>query len=315
MCAAMSLTVVGSVAFDAVETPTAKRDRMLGGAATHFALAASFFDDVHVVGVVGDDFGAEEEAVLLAHDIDIADIEHVPGGKTFFWSGRYHDNMNSRDTLDTQLNVFETFEPKLSDASKASETLFLANIVPAIQLQVLEQCEAATFTAVDSMDLWINIAKDDLLKVISKVDCIILNDEEIEMLTGKGTIVSAAQALLELGPSIVVAKQGKYGAGVITKDGSFWLPAYPLHEVADPTGAGDSFAGGFVGYLAAHPERPVTLDVLRRAMAYGSAVASFNVEEFGTDRVARLTGPEVIQRVKPLAAITQFEDAPVDLKR
>jgi sugar/nucleoside kinase (ribokinase family) len=312
----MSLTVVGSVAFDAVETPAAKRDRMLGGAATHFALAASFFDDVHVVGVVGDDFTAEDEAVLTAHKIDTTDIEHVEGGKTFFWSGRYHDNMNSRDTLDTQLNVFETFEPKLSEASKNAETLFLANIVPAIQLQVLEQCEKATFTAVDSMDLWINIAKDDLLEVIKRVDCIILNDEEIEMLTGKGTIVSAAQALLELGPSIVVAKQGKYGAGVITKEGSFWLPAYPLHEVSDPTGAGDSFAGGFVGYLAAHPERPITLEVLRRAMAYGSAVASYNVEEFGTDRVARLTGPEVVARVRELAAITQFDDTTkIDLRR
>jgi sugar/nucleoside kinase (ribokinase family) len=166
------------------------------------------------------------------------------------------------------------------------------------------------------MDLWINIAKDDLLKVIAKVDCIILNDEEIEMLTGKGTIVSAAQALLEMGPSIVVAKQGKYGAGVITKEGSFWLPAYPLHEVSDPTGAGDSFAGGFVGYIAAHPDRPITLEVLRRAMAYGSAVASFNVEEFGTERVARLTGTEVVARVKELASITQFDgDQPITLRR
>ncbi|MDO9355733.1 MAG: PfkB family carbohydrate kinase [Solirubrobacteraceae bacterium] len=312
----MSLTVVGSVAFDAVETPSAKRDRMLGGAATHFALAASFFDHVNVVGVVGDDFSAEDEAVLTAHKIDTTDIEHVAGGKTFFWSGRYHDNMNSRDTLDTQLNVFETFEPKLSEASKNAETLFLANIVPAIQLSVLEQCEQATFTAVDSMDLWINIAKDDLLKVIAKVDCIILNDEEIEMLTGEGTIVSAARALLEMGPSIVVAKQGKYGAGVITKEGSFWVPAFPLHEVSDPTGAGDSFAGGFVGYIAAHPERPITLEVLRRAMAYGTAVASFNVEEFGTERVARLTGPEIIERVKELAAITQFDgDQPITLRR
>ena len=312
----MSLTVVGSVAFDAVETPSAKRDRMLGGAATHFALAASFFDEVHVVGVVGDDFSAEDEAVLTQHGVKTDDIEHVAGGKTFFWSGRYHDNMNSRDTLDTQLNVFETFEPKLSEASKNCETLFLANIVPAIQLQVLDQCEKATFTAVDSMDLWINIAKDDLLKVISRVDCVILNDEEIEMLTGEGTIIAAAQALLDMGPSIVIAKQGKYGAGVITREGSFWLPAYPLHAVSDPTGAGDSFAGGFVGYLAAHPERPVTLEVLRRAMAYGTAIASHNVEEFGTDRVARLTGAEVVRRVQELSAITQFDDTTtIDLRR
>ncbi|MEH3053949.1 MAG: PfkB family carbohydrate kinase [Patulibacter minatonensis] len=303
----MSLTVVGSVAFDAVETPFAKRDRMLGGAATHFALAASFFTDVHVVGVVGEDFSEADEAVLTTHGIDTTDIEHVEGGKTFFWAGRYHDNMNSRDTLDTQLNVFETFQPKLSDASKASETVFLANIQPTLQLDVLDQCTNASFVALDSMDLWINIAKDDLLKVLSRVDCVILNDEEIELLTGKPTSVSAAQALLDLGPSVVVAKQGKYGAGVITREGSFWLPAYPLHEVNDPTGAGDTFAGGFVGYLAAHPERPVTFDVLRRAMAYGSAIASYNVEEFGTDRVSRLTGPEVVARVRELEQITRFE--------
>jgi sugar/nucleoside kinase (ribokinase family) len=312
----MSLTVVGSVAFDAVETPFASRERMLGGAATHFALAASFFDQVHVVGVVGDDFSAADEAVLTDHGIDTADIEHVDGGKTFFWKGRYHDNMNSRDTLDTQLNVFETFQPKLSAASQTAETVFLANIQPSIQLDVLDQCTNASFVALDSMDLWINIAKDDLLKVISRVDCVILNDEEIELLTGQPTVISAAQALLDLGPSVIVAKQGKYGAGVITREGSFWLPAFPLSEVHDPTGAGDTFAGGFVGYLAAHPDRPVTFDVLRRAMAYGSAIASYNVEEFGTDRVARLTGPEVVARVRELEQITRFEGATeVQLRR
>ncbi|MBO9533953.1 MAG: sugar kinase [Solirubrobacteraceae bacterium] len=312
----MSLTVVGSVAFDSVETPFDKRERMLGGAATHFALAASFFDEVHVVGVVGDDFTAEHEGVLTAHGIHIDDIEHVAGGKTFFWAGKYHDNMNSRDTLDTQLNVFETFAPKLSPSSQTSETVFLANIQPSLQLDVLDQCTNAKFVALDSMDLWINIAKDDLLKVLARVDCVILNDEEIEMLTGKPTSVSAAQALLDLGPSVVVAKQGKYGAGVITREGSFWLPAYPLHEVNDPTGAGDTFAGGFVGYLAAHPERPVTFEALRRAMAYGSAIASYNVEEFGTDRVSRLTGPEVVARVQELEKITRFDGATqVDLRR
>lgn len=312
----MSLTVVGSVAFDAVETPAASRDRMLGGAATHFALAASFFEQVHVVGVVGDDFTGDDERVLTAHKIDTTDIERVPGGKTFFWKGRYHDNMNSRDTLDTQLNVFETFEPKLSEASAAADTLFLANIQPSIQLRVLEQCTNAKFTAVDSMDLWINIARDELLEVVRRVDCVILNDEEIELLTEQPTIISAAQALLELGPSIVIAKQGKYGAGVITREGSFWLPAYPLHAVSDPTGAGDSFAGGFVGYLAAHADREITLELVRRAMAYGTAVASFNVEEFGTDRVARLTGPEIVERVRELAKITQFDDAtPLTLRR
>ena len=310
----MSVTVVGSLAFDAVETPFGKRDRMLGGAATHFALAASFFDDVHVVGPVGEDFGDEEMAILSTRGTNTDDVERVEGGKTFFWAGKYSANLNERETLDTQLNVFETFEPKLSQASKDSDVLFLANIVPDLQLEVREQCEAAKFVAMDSMNLWIDIARESLEKVIARVDCLILNDEEIEQLTGAPNLVTAAAQVLEMGPSVVVAKQGKYGAALFTADDHFWIPAYPLETVVDPTGAGDTFAGGFVGYVAAHSDEPLTEGLLRRAMAYGTALASFNVEEFGTERVARLTADEIAPRVAQLQSITRFEDKPLTLR-
>ena len=310
----MSLTVVGSIAFDAVKTPFGERERMLGGAATHFALAASFFDEVRVVGPVGDDFGEEEFAVLRTRGTNTDDVEQVAGGKTFFWKGEYGWDLNSRETLDTQLNVFEQFEPKLSPASQDCDVLFLANIQPGLQKQVREQCERARFTALDSMDLWINIARDELVDVISSVDCVILNDAEIRMLTKKPSIVSAARELLGWGPKAIVAKQGEYGAGLITEDGFFALPAYPLESVVDPTGAGDTFAGGFVGYVAAHPQEEPGHDLLARAMAYGTALASFNVEEFGTERVARLQTDEITERVADLQRMTHFVDAPLELR-
>jgi sugar/nucleoside kinase (ribokinase family) len=311
----MPLTVVGSIAFDAVETPFGKRDRMLGGAATHFALAASFFDQVHAVGVVGGDFEPEHEKVLTDRGVDTSDIERVEDGKTFFWAGRYHDDMNGRDTLDTQLNVFEHFQPKLSQASREADVLFLANIQPDLQREVREQCENARFVAMDSMDLWINIAYDSLRKTIEGVDGLLLNDAELKMLTKKPSLVQAAREVMSWGPKVVVAKQGEYGAALFTPDGGFFaLPAYPLETVLDPTGAGDSFAGGFMGYIAAHPGEELDDAHLRRAMAYGTAVASFNVEEFGTDRVRRLTGDEIADRVAELGRITHFEDAPIALR-
>jgi sugar/nucleoside kinase (ribokinase family) len=310
----MSLTVVGSIAFDAVKTPFGERERMLGGAATHFALAASFFDDVRVVGPVGDDFGEEEFAILRTRGTVTDDVEHVAGGKTFFWKGEYGWDLNSRETLVTELNVFETFEPKLSQASKDADVLFLANIQPDLQRDVREQCAAARFVALDSMDLWINIARDSLVAIIEQVDCVILNDAELRMLTTKPNVLQAAREVLGWGPKAVVAKQGEYGAGLITADGFFALPAYPLEDVIDPTGAGDTFAGGFVGYVAAHPDEEVSHDLLRRAMAYGTALASYNVEEFGTDRVARLTKDEIVERVGELQRITHFSDAPVALR-
>ena len=246
----MSLTVVGSIAYDTVRTPFGARERMLGGAATHFALAASFFDQVRPVGPVGDDFTDEDLAILATRGTSTDDVERVAGGKTFFWEGEYGWDLNSRETIDTQLNVFETFQPKLSEAARACDVLFLANIQPQLQLDVLEACDGPRFTAMDSMNLWIDIARDDLVKVIERVDCVILNDAELRQLTEKPNLVSAAREVLTWGPSVVVAKQGEYGAALITPTGFFALPAYPLETVVDPTGAGDSFAGGFVGWLA-----------------------------------------------------------------
>jgi sugar/nucleoside kinase (ribokinase family) len=309
----MSVTVVGSLAFDAVRTPFGFRERMLGGAATHFALAASFFDEVRVVGPVGDDFDEEAMDVLQTRGTVTDDVERVAGGRTFFWSGVYADNLNARETITTDLNVFEHFQPKLSDASRASEVLFLANIQPELQLAVREECRAARFVAMDSMDLWINIARDALERTIRTVDCLILNDEELEMLTGAATTVAAARELLGWGLTAVVAKQGKYGATLFTAEDVFALPAYPLEQVVDPTGAGDTFAGGFVGYVAAQGG-DASHETLSRAMAYGTALASYNVEEFGTERVARLTADEIAARVSDLHRMTAFTEAPVALR-
>ena len=309
----MSVTVVGSIAYDAVQTPHGGRERMLGGAAVHFALAASFFDEVRVVGPVGDDFGEAEYAVLHGRNVNTDDVEHVEGGKTFFWSGVYGENMNSRETLVTDLNVFETFDPKLSDASRGSDVLFLANILPELQLNVRRQCESARFVALDSMDLWINIARNALVAAIAEVDCVILNDSEVELFTGEREVVAGARKIMEHGPSSMVVKLGKYGAALVTNDDSFWIPAFPVDFVADPTGAGDSFAGGFVGCIAAHGGE-ATPEVLKLAMAYATAIASFNVEEFGTERVARLTGEEISDRVRELRRITAFKADVVALR-
>ena len=310
----MSVTVVGSIAFDAVTTPFGERERMLGGSAVHFSLAASFFTDVRVVGPVGDDFGEGEYGVLRARGIDTSDIEHVPGGRTFFWRGHYEYDLNMAHTDDTQLNVFGDFDPKLSDASRSSEVLFLANIQPDLQRRVREQCANARFVAMDSMNLWIETARDSLVETISGVDALLLNDAELRQLTDQPNLVRAARTVMEWGPQLVVAKQGEYGAALFTREGVFALPAFPLEEVLDPTGAGDSFAGGFLGYVAARGAEDLSDDLLRRAMAYGTAMASFNVQEFGTERVQRLTAEEVAARVGELQRITTFEDAPIALR-
>ena len=309
----MSVTVVGSIAFDAVRTPSGARERMLGGAATHFALAASFFDEVWVVGPVGDDFGEDDMAVLATRGTVTDDVERVPGGRTFFWSGQYSADLNVRETLVTDLNVFERFEPKLSPAARDCDVLFLANIQPELQLAVREECRAARFVAMDSMDLWITIARDALERTIRTVDCLILNDEELEMLTGRPTTLGAARELLGWGLKAVVAKQGRYGATLYTPEDVFALPAYPLETVVDPTGAGDTFAGGLVGYVAAQGG-DASHETLCRAMAYGTALASYNVEEFGTERVTRLTPDEVAARVDDLHRMTTFSPAPVALR-
>lgn len=320
----MTVTVVGSIAFDGVETPSGKRDRIHGGAAFHFAQAASFYTDVRVVGPVGDDYTDDDIALLATRGTNTDDVERVAGGKTFFWQGKYHDDLNTRDTIVTELNVFETFEPKLSEASRASDVLFLANIVPALQSAVREQCSAATWVAMDSMNLWIDIAREDLVKVIGSVDCLILNDEELRQLTGAATTYAAAQAILAWGqgngrgPSSIIAKLGSYGATVYTEDGGFTVPVFPLETVVDPTGAGDTFAGGVVGYvaarLAADPDLVVDRDVLAVALLHGTATASHNVEDFGSERLYDLPGSAVQARVDRLVELTRVPEAPVALR-
>jgi sugar/nucleoside kinase (ribokinase family) len=319
----MPITVVGSIAYDTVRTPFGERERMLGGAAVHFALAASFFDDVCVVGPVGEDFGEPQLEVMRRRGVDVSGIERITGGKTFFWEGEYGWDLNSRETIDTQLGVFEGFQPKLTPDSLASDVLFLANIVPDLQREVREQLPEARFVALDSMNLWIDIARDSLLAAIESVDCLILNDAELRQLTGKPNLVSAAREILDWGaratgprrgPSVIVAKQGEYGAALVTREGFFALPAYPLETVIDPTGAGDTFAGGFVGYIAAHPNEELSDDLLRRAMAHATVLASFNVEEFGTERLERLEGREIVARIGELHAMTQFSGAPLALR-
>jgi sugar/nucleoside kinase (ribokinase family) len=305
----MSLVVVGSIAFDAVKTPFGERERMLGGSATHFSLAASFFTDVRVVGPVGDDFGEAEYAVLRERGVNTDDIEHVPGGKTFFWAGEYEWNLNVRRTLDTQLNVFGDFEPKLSDASKQADTLFLANIQPDLQREVRRQCTGAKLAALDSMNFWIETTRDSLLRTISTVDMVLMNDDEVRMLTEQPTLLRGARQLMELGPRIVVVKQGEYGASLFTEDSFFSLPAYPLETVIDPTGAGDSFAGGLLGYIDAQGGADDDA-ALRRAVTYGSAVASFWVEEFGCERAARLAREDIDERYEAFRRMTSIEGVP-----
>jgi sugar/nucleoside kinase (ribokinase family) len=302
----MALTVVGSIAFDAVKTPFGERERMLGGAAVHFSLAASFFTEVRPVGPVGDDFGAEQFEVLERRGVLCDDIERIEGGKSFFWRGRYDYDLNVAHTEDTQLGVFAEFEPKLSEASRAADTLFLANIQPDLQRQVRAQCSAARLSGLDSMNLWIETAKESLTAAIGEVDCLVVNDAEIRMLTGEGNLARAARAVMAMGPRAVIAKQGEYGAALFTAAGFFALPGFPLEDVRDPTGAGDSFAGGFFGYLDG-VEGELSETELRRAMGYGTVLASFNVEEFGTERVSRLSREEIDERFEHLRGMTQFE--------
>jgi sugar/nucleoside kinase (ribokinase family) len=305
----MSLTVVGSIAFDAVKTPFGERERMLGGAAVHFSLAASFFTEVRPVGPVGDDFGDAEFEVLERRGVLTDDIERVDGGRSFFWRGRYEYDLNVAHTEDTQLGVFAEFEPKLSEHSRGADTLFLANIQPDLQRQVRAQCTAASFSGLDSMNLWIETARESLTSAIAEVDCLVVNDAEIRQLTGESNLARAARAVMAMGPRAVVAKQGEYGAALFTPDSFFALPGFPLEDVRDPTGAGDSFAGGFFGYLDSIGDQ-LDESHLRRAMGYGTVLASFNVEEFGTERVSRLSREEIDERFEALRAMTQFEGLP-----
>ncbi|HEY0170213.1 MAG TPA: PfkB family carbohydrate kinase [Pyrinomonadaceae bacterium] len=306
----MSLLVVGSVAFDAVETPFGKRERMLGGSATHFGLSASFFTDVRVVGVVGEDFGEEEMAVFRERQINTDDLERVGEGKTFFWRGRYDFDLNTAHTLDTQLNVFADFKPKLSDESKRARMVFLGNIQPDLQREVREQVREAELVALDTMNYWITSVPDAVREAISAVDVVIINDAEARQLSGEPNLIKAAREILSWGPRALVVKRGEYGAAMFTESSYFAIPAYPLESVFDPTGAGDTFAGGFMGYLAGHES--VDDATMRRAIIFGSVMASFNVEEFGTERVRRLTQEEINRRFGDFKRMTHFEEIPFE---
>jgi sugar/nucleoside kinase (ribokinase family) len=304
----MSLLVVGSVAFDAVETPFGKCEKMLGGSASHFSISASFFTDVNIVGVVGGDFTDEEQQVFDKHGVGTKDLEKIPDGKTFRWQGRYDYDLNVAHTLDTQLNVFADFKPKLSEESKHSRLLFLGNIQPDLQREVREQMPDAELVALDTMNLWIDNTRDSLLRTIKGVHVVIINDAEARQLTGIPNLIKAAREILSWGPRALIVKRGEYGAALFSSDSYFAIPAFPLESVFDPTGAGDTFAGGFMGYLASQPN--LDEDAMRRAMIFGSVMASFNVEEFGTARVRRLTHDEINERFRAFKRMTNFEEIP-----
>ena len=304
----MSLVVVGSVAFDQVETPFGKCEKMLGGSASHFSISASFYTDVRIVAVIGGDFGEAEQKVFDRHGIDTSDLERIPEGKTFRWHGRYEYDLNVAHTLDTQLNVFADFKPKLSEAAKKARLVFLGNIQPDLQREVREQVPAAELVALDTMNLWIETTRESLQRTISGVDLLIVNDAEARQLTGIPNLIKAAREILSWGPKALIVKRGEYGAALFTSVNYFAIPAYPLESVFDPTGAGDTFAGGFMGYLAS--QEKLDEPAMRRAMIFGSVMASFNVEEFGTERVRRLTHNEINERFRAFKQMTHFEEIP-----
>ena len=307
----MSLLVVGSVAFDAVKTPLGSTGRILGGAATYFSLAASYFTHVRVVAVVGDDFTEKEERPFHARGIDISGIERAKG-QSFFWSGEYGDNFNEARTLDTQLGVFANFNPRIPERFKDAPYLFLANIDPVLQLNVRRQLNKARFVAGDTMNYWINGHRANLDKMLGSIDALLINDTEAKMLAGYTSLARSAQKILKMGPHALVIKHGEYGSTVFFEDGAFGIgrhpfraPTLPLETVTDPTGAGDSFAGGFMGYIASQDK--LDRDVFKRAMFYGGVMGSFAVEAFGTKRLQRLTRAEIDERYNVFRELTHIE--------
>ncbi len=301
------LVVVGTVAFDAIETPFGKTDKILGGAATYIGLSASNFNvDATLVSVVGGDFPQEHLNLLKNKNLDISGIEIIKEGKTFFWSGKYHNDMNSRDTLATELNVLEHFNPVVPENYKDAEIVMLGNLHPLVQQGVLDQMTKKPKLAIlDTMNFWMDIALDDLINVIKNVDVITINDEEARQLTGEYSLVVAARKIHEMGPKYVVIKKGEHGALLFHDDNVFYAPALPLEEVFDPTGAGDTFAGGFAGYLAKTGD--ISFENMKNAVIYGSTLASFCVEKFGTERMEHLTNKEVHERLQQFKDLTQFE--------
>lgn len=300
------LVIVGTVAFDAIETPFGKTDKILGGAATYIGLAASQFKvDGAIVSIVGGDFPKENLRMLEEKGMDLSGLEVVESGKTFFWSGKYHNDMNTRDTLITDLNVLADFNPKVPEEYKNAEVVMLGNLHPLVQLSVIEQMESPRLIVLDTMNFWMDNALDDLMKVIARVDVVTINDEEARQLSGEYSLVKAAQKIMEMGPKYVVIKKGEHGALLFGNDDVFFAPAMPLREVFDPTGAGDTFAGGFTGYLA--KTKNYSFSNMKIAVINGSALASFCVEKFGTERLLELSNKEVYQRLNQFKSLTQFD--------
>ncbi len=303
----MSLLAVGTVAFDNIETPFGRAERVVGGAATYITLAASYFtDDLKIVSVIGDDFPKEELDYMRSRGIDLSGLQVREGEKSFFWAGRYHRNMNDRDTLDTQLNVLSTFDPVLPESYKNTEYLMLGNLLPSVQMRVLEQLPTRPkLVALDTMNFWMDTALDELLAVLKKIDILTINDEEARQLTGEHSLVKAAAKIHDLGPKTLVIKKGEHGALLFSDEDIFFAPALPLAEVVDPTGAGDTFAGGFMGYLASTGD--LSFDNMKRAVIFGSAMASFCVEKFSIERLKGLTNKEINDRVIRFARLVNFD--------
>jgi sugar/nucleoside kinase (ribokinase family) len=301
----VSLLVVGSVAFDALESPYGKVERVVGGAATYFAVAASFFAHVSIVAIVGDDFTEKDASIFRGRRIDTEGLEHAPG-KTFFWAGRYSENLNERVTLATELNVFAEFKPKLPEKYRGSKYVFLANIAPDLQRSVLQQVKGKPkLAALDTMNYWIERSNAELRETLRHVDILMINDSETRELSSEHNLLRAAKHIFKMGPATLVVKRGEYGAMLVDKNGVFSVPAFPLEEPHDPTGAGDSFAGGFMGYLAGAGQK--TDAALRRAMVYGSVLGSFAVERFGLERLRALKRSEIHARARHFAKLTQFK--------
>jgi len=300
----MPLLVVGSVALDSVETPTQTRDNVLGGSAVFFSYAASYFTPVRLVGVVGDDWPAEHTRLLESRNIDTAGLQIVPGGKTFRWRGKYLQNLNDRETLDVQLNVMHQYAPVLPEEFKRCRYLFLANGSPITQMKVLDQVPGADLVVADTMDLYIHTERDGLLALLKRIDGLVINDSEAKMLTGEENLVRAGQCVREMGPSFVVIKKGEHGAMFFSKHETYVLPAFPTEQVVDPTGAGDSFAGGMMGYMAEHGS--VDPKALKEAMAYGILVASFTVEDFSLDRLKQITRHDLDRRMEEYRKMLSF---------
>ena len=301
------LLIVGTVAFDAIETPFGKTGKILGGAATFIGLAASKFDvESALVSVVGDDFPEEYLDIFRERNINISAIERIPGGKTFFWSGKYHNDLNSRDTLSTELNVLADFKPVVPEAFRSADVVMLGNLHPRIQLSVLDQmARRPKLLVLDTMNFWMDNTWDELMEVLKRIDVVTINDEEARQLTGEYSLVRAANKIQDMGPKYVVIKKGEHGALLFHKDSVFFAPALPLEEVFDPTGAGDTFAGGFVGYLT--ETKNTSFNSLRNAVIHGSNLASFCVEKFGTERMLHITKEEVDRRLKQFKELTQFD--------